>query len=93
MLTTSAVFDVDDITVEALSQLNAPIWRRERINKGYDYIFVDEMHLFNTNEQYCFHYLTKSPEQKNIPICFALDYSQAIGDRGDIQQDYIEKNF
>lgn len=93
MLTTSAVFDVDDITVEALSQLNAPIWRRERINKGYDYIFVDEMHLFNTNEQYCFHYLTKSSEQKNIPICFALDYSQAIGDRGDIQQDYIEKNF
>lgn len=93
MLSASGVFDIDDITVEALSQLNAPIWRRERKDKGYDYIFADEMHLFNINEQYCFHYLTKSPEQKDIPICFALDYSQAIGDRGNIQQDYIEKNF
>ena len=93
MLTASGVFDIDDITVEALAQLNAPIWRRERKEKGYDYILVDEMHLFNINEQYCFHYLTKSPEQKNIPICFALDYSQAIGDIGNIQQDYIEKNF
>ena len=93
MLTASAVFDIDDITIEALAQFNAPIWRRERKDKGYDYIFVDEMHLFNINEQYCFHYLTKSPEQKDIPICFALDYSQAIGDRGNIQQDYIEKNF
>ena len=93
MLTASGVFDIDDITVEALAQLNAPIWRRERKDKGYDYILVDEMHLFNINEQYCFHYLTKSAEQKDIPICFALDYSQAIGDRGNIQQDYIEKNF
>lgn len=93
MLRVTSVYDLDDITVEMLSQLNAPIWRRERMESGYDYIFVDEMHLFNINEQYCFHYLTKSPEQKEIPICFALDYSQAIGDRGDIQQDFIEKNF
>ncbi|MGN0181143.1 MAG: UvrD-helicase domain-containing protein [Candidatus Ornithomonoglobus sp.] len=93
MLQVTGVYDIDDITVETLSQLNAPIWRRERIDLGYDYIFVDEMHLFNINEQYCFHYLTKSPEQKEIPICFALDYSQAIGDRGEVQQDFIEKNF
>ena len=92
-LSTAAVYDIDDITIATISNLNAPIWRRERKSQGFDYIFVDEMHLFNINEQYCFHYLTKSPEQKDIPICFALDYSQAIGDRGDIQQDYIEKNF
>ena len=93
MLSNAAVYDIDDITVAALSNLNAPIWRRERKDQGYNYIFVDEMHLFNINEQYCFHYLTKSPEQNEIPICFALDYSQAIGDRGDIQQDLLEKNF
>lgn len=93
MLSTAAVYDLDDITIETISTLNAPIWRRERKDQGFDYIFVDEMHLFNINEQYCFHYLTKSPEQKEIPICFALDYSQAIGDRGDVQQDFIEKNF
>lgn len=51
------------------------------------------MHLFNINEQHVFHYLTKSISQKEIPICFALDYGQAIGDRGDIKKDYIEKTF
>ena len=93
MLSDTHAYDNDDITVEALTQWNAPIWRRQRSEKGFDYIFVDEMHLFNLNEQYAFHYLTKSNEQKDIPICFALDYSQAIGDRGDVQQDYIEKTF
>lgn len=86
-------YDVDDAVIEALSRLNAPIWRRERAEKGFDYIFVDEMHLFNINEQSVFHYLTKNLSQKNIPICFALDYSQAVGDRGDNTRDYIEKAF
>lgn len=93
MLQKSAVYDSDDITIQALSQLNAPFWRRERATKGFDYIFVDEMHLFNINEQHVFHYLTKNAYQKEIPICFALDYGQAIGDRGDVGQDYIEKTF
>lgn len=86
-------FDVDDVTMEALSHLNAPVWRRERSTQGYDYIFVDEMHLFNINEQSVFHYLTKNLSQKTVPICFALDYSQAIGDRGDVHSDYIERAF
>lgn len=82
-------FDVDDVTMEALSRLNAPIWRRERVNEGFDYIFADEMHLFNINEQSVFHFLTKTPAVKEIPICFALDYAQAIGDQGDVSADYI----
>lgn len=93
MLRVASVYDIDDITVQALAQWNAPIWRRERNEQGFDYIFVDEMHLFNINEQNAFHYLTKSAEQKQIPICFALDYSQAIGDRGNTNQDYIETAF
>lgn len=82
-------FDVDDVTMEALSRLNAPIWRRERVNEGFDYIFADEMHLFNINEQSVFHFLTKTPTEKEVPICFALDYAQAIGDLGDVSVDYI----
>lgn len=93
MLKVASVYDIDDITVQALAQWNAPIWRRERTEQGFDYVFVDEMHLFNINEQNAFHYLTKSAEQKQIPICFALDYSQAIGDRGNTTQDYIETAF
>lgn len=93
MLALTNVYDNDDITVAALSKWNTPIWRRERVTQGFDYLFVDEMHLFSLNEQHTFHCLTKEPTQKNIPICFALDYSQAIGDRGDISLDYIEKTF
>lgn len=88
----SGTFDVDDVIMEALSRLNAPIWRRERTTNGFDYIMVDEMHLFNINEQSVFHYLTRTI-QKEVPICFALDYSQAIGDRGNISNDYITKAF
>ena len=83
-------YDIDDVTIESLSILNAPRWRRERINKGYDYIFVDEMHLFNFNEQNVFHLLSKG-NLESVPMCFALDYSQAIGDRGDKSNDFIEK--
>lgn len=92
-LDSNGYFDVDDVVIEALSRFDAPVWRRERARRGYDYIFVDEMHLFNVNEQSVFHYLTRDMTQKEVPICFALDYSQAIGDRGDVNADYIEKAF
>lgn len=92
-LKSMAQFDVDDAVMEASSKLNAPIWRRERSELGYDYIFVDEMHLFNFNEQNIFHYLTRDITKKDIPICFACDYSQAIGDRGHIELDYINTAF
>lgn len=86
-------FDVDDVVLEALSRLNAPVWRRRREEDGYDYIFVDEMHLFNINEQSVFHYLTRDYSSHKIPICFALDYCQAVGDRGNTDLDYIENEF
>lgn len=92
-LSADASFDLDDIVMEAMARLDAPIWRRDRAALGYDYIFVDEMHLFNINEQSIFHLLTKDLHQKEIPICFALDYSQAIGDRGDVSADNIELDF
>lgn len=82
-------FDVDDVTMEAISHLNAPIWRRRRQTDGYNYIIVDEMHLFNLNEQSVFHFLSKDASKTDIPLCFALDYNQAIGDLGNTNQDYI----
>lgn len=85
-----SVYDTDDIILEALARLNAPLWRRARTRVGIDYMLVDEMHLFNLNEQQVFHFLTKDGEQKKIPICFALDYGQVIGERGDIKENYIE---
>lgn len=85
------VYDTDDVAIEALSRLDGPMWRRNREKHGYDYIFADEIHLFNLNEQQIIHYLTKDRAQKNIPICFALDHSQAVGERGDISNYYFEK--
>lgn len=73
-------FDTDDVVLTALSQLSTPIWRRRRSRYGFDAVFVDETHLFNMNELSVFHHLTKSEVQ--FPIAFAVDRSQAIGDRG-----------
>lgn len=73
-------FDTDDVVLSALSQLTTPIWRRRRARDGFDAIFVDETHLFNMNELSIFHHLTRS--DKSFPIAFAVDRSQAIGDRG-----------
>lgn len=85
-----SVYDTDDIILETLARLNAPLWRRARAREGIDYLLVDEMHLFNLNEQQVFHFLTKDGEQKKIPICFALDYGQVIGERGNVKENYIE---
>lgn len=87
------VYDTDDVVLQATSLFNAPFWRRERSTEGFDYILVDEMHMFNVNEQMAFHYLSKDLNEKKIPMCFALDYAQAIGDRGNVQTNYSEKTF
>lgn len=71
-------FDSDDIALSAFSKLNTPIWKRRRIVEGYDCIFLDETHLFNINELQSVHLLTKNNE--NLPIVFAIDTAQAIGE-------------
>lgn len=79
-LVTGAQFDTDDVAISAVSQLSAPIWRRRRFREGFDAILIDETHLFNMNELSVFHHLSK--EDTSLPITYAVDKSQAIGDRG-----------
>lgn len=79
-LSDSSVFDVDDIVITLTSRFDTPVWRRRRINDGYDLILVDETHLFNMNELSVFHFLGKNDTK--IPISFSFDSSQANGDRG-----------
>jgi len=76
----SAQFDTDDIVLTTIGQLNTPIWRRRRIREGYDAIFIDETHLFNLNELSLFHHLPRN--EASYPIAYSVDRSQAIGDRG-----------
>lgn len=73
-------FDNDDISLSALGQLDTPIWRRRRKEIGFDAILIDETHLFSYNELSLFHYLSKSPTTTRI--IYAVDKTQAIGDRG-----------
>lgn len=79
-LVSGAQFDTDDVMLSALGQLATPIWRRRRVREGYDCLFIDETHLFNMNELSVFHHLTKKEDR--FQIAFAVDRSQAIGDRG-----------
>lgn len=73
-------FDSDDIALTALGQLDTPIWRRRREKDGYDIVLVDETHLFNLNELSIIHNLAKDSNKNHI--VFTLDKSQAVGDRG-----------
>lgn len=80
-LRSTGQFDTDDIVLTAIGQLNTPVWRRRRATEGFDAVFVDETHLFNLNELSIIHHLTRDPVAPP-PIVFAIDRSQAIGDRG-----------
>ncbi|WP_176082922.1 UvrD-helicase domain-containing protein [Martelella sp. HB161492] len=73
-------FDTDDVVISAIGQLDTPIWRRRRIREGFDFIGIDETHLFNINELHVFHHFTR--KVGNFPISFTMDESQAVGDRG-----------
>lgn len=73
-------FDNDDISLSALGQLDTPIWRRRRKDIGFDAIIIDETHLFSYNELALFHYLSK--DTMATKIIYAVDKTQAIGDRG-----------
>ncbi len=80
MLSELGYFDNDDISLSSHAQLETPIWRRRRAELGYDVVFVDELHLFSYNELSIFHLLTK--DEKSMHIIYAVDKTQAIGDRG-----------
>jgi hypothetical protein len=79
-LEASSQFDTDDVVISAIGQLDTPIWRRRRAREGYDFIAIDETHLFNINELHVFHHFTRSADV--TPISFTVDHAQAVGDRG-----------
>ncbi|UWQ77489.1 UvrD-helicase domain-containing protein [Leisingera sp. M658] len=79
-LEASSQFDTDDVVISAIGQLDTPIWRRRRAREGYDFIAVDETHLFNINELHVFHHFTRNADM--LPISFTVDHAQAVGDRG-----------
>lgn len=79
-LEAASQFDTDDVVISAVGQLDTPIWRRRRSREGYDFIAIDETHLFNINELHVFHYFTRNVD--SLPISFTVDQAQSVGDRG-----------
>jgi hypothetical protein len=90
-LETANQFDTDDVVISAVGQLDTPIWRRRRSREGYDFIAIDETHLFNMNELHVFHHFTRSVD--SLPISFTVDQAQSVGDRGWNDMDSVSELF
>jgi superfamily I DNA/RNA helicase len=69
-------FDSDDVVISALNQLDSPIWRRRKNKEGYDFVFIDETHLFNLNELSVIHHTLK--EESITNVTYSIDRSQSI---------------
>ena len=67
----------DQIINDYINVLTMFSWFRARKNEGYDYIFVDEMQLFNAQEKAVLQYLTRDP-QKYPVLIMALDPKQSV---------------
>ncbi|OEO24823.1 hypothetical protein AX279_15820 [Pseudomonas sp. J237] len=83
-------FDSDDVVISALNQLDSPIWRRRKNNEGYDFVFIDETHLFNLNELSVIHHILK--EEAITNVTYSIDRSQSIANSS-LSQEQLDKFF
>lgn len=70
---------VDQVMTDFLNYLDSFRWNAVRKNRGFDLIFVDELHLFNRQERMVLHGLTRSQEQ-TPGLFMAYDAKQAPSD-------------
>lgn len=75
---------IDQMVSDFNSFLNSNIWDRVREERGYDALFVDELHLFTVIEQQILHKLVKRIFEDERParpaIFMAYDVKQSIRD-------------
>ena len=70
---------VDQVIADYLNYLDSFRWNAVRDRRGYDEIFVDELHLFNRQERMAFQGLLRSPGEA-IGIYMAYDAKQSPSD-------------
>lgn len=70
---------VDQVIADYLNYLDSFRWNAVRDKRGFDEIFVDELHLFNRQERMAFHGLLKAPG-KATGIYMAYDAKQSPSD-------------
>ncbi|MBB4598921.1 UvrD-helicase domain-containing protein [Xanthomonas arboricola] len=71
ILSEMGVVSLDQFISDFLAYLNSFRWDAVRPRRGYDFVFADEIHLFNKQERQVFAYLMKSP---TIAVRVALAY-------------------
>lgn len=72
------LLDTDDVVLSMSARLSTSLWDRQREELGYDYVFVDETHLFNDNERRVLPLLTKA--ETDYPcLVMTFDETQSIG--------------
>lgn len=52
----------DQVTSDYLNYLETFAWNVRRRDEGFDYLFVDELHLFNPQERLVLSYLSRDPD-------------------------------
>ncbi len=67
----------DQVINDYINYLSTYNWYYERTEKGYDYIFVDEMQLFNDQERMALVYLSRNSEEYP-KIIMAMDPKQSV---------------
>jgi len=82
----------DQIVSDYLNELQTFYWEAKRGKDGYDYVFVDEMHLFNAQERLVFHNLL-SDGNASPRVIMALDPKQSPREVfADISDDKDQRN-
>jgi superfamily I DNA/RNA helicase len=79
----AGLLDTDDVVLSMANRLTTPLWDRQRKELGYDYVMVDETHLFNENERRVLPYLTRGTT-RFLPLVMTFDEAQSIGGRRSI---------
>lgn len=72
------LLDTDDIVLSMAARLSTSLWDRQRVDLGYDYVMVDETHLFNENERRVLPLLTRGTAEYP-PLAMTFDEAQSIG--------------
>jgi superfamily I DNA/RNA helicase len=76
----SELLDSDDVVLSMAARLTSSLWDRQRRTLGYDFVLVDETHLFNENERRVLPYLTRT-RGEYLPLIMTFDEAQSIGGR------------
>jgi hypothetical protein len=74
------LLDTDDVVLSMANRLTSALWQRQRRDYGYDYVLVDETHLFNENERRVLPDLTRGTTEY-LPLVMTFDEAQSIGGR------------